>query len=90
MVSIKSLLSFAVYLNDVSLYNYAMNAFVNDPCASLFAMYNSKTGQSVESGRDQCMNPFSSQYSDLECPLTHNAIQLILSPGSPGPHMQLE
>jgi hypothetical protein len=54
MVSIKSLLSFAVYLDDVTLYNYAMNAFINDPCASLFAMYNSKTGQSVESGRDQC------------------------------------
>ncbi|KAJ5802531.1 uncharacterized protein N7503_004981 [Penicillium pulvis] len=53
MVSIKSLLSFAVYLDDVTLYNYAMNAFINDPCASLFAMYKSKTGQSVESGRDQ-------------------------------------
>lgn len=54
MVSIKSLLSFAVYLEDVTMYNYAMNSFINDPCASLFAMYNSKTGQSVESGRDQC------------------------------------
>lgn len=55
MVSIKSLLSFAVYLDDVTLYNYVMNAFINDPCASLFAMYSPKTGQSVESGRDQCV-----------------------------------
>ncbi|KAJ5663319.1 hypothetical protein N7507_004050 [Penicillium longicatenatum] len=53
MVSIKSLLSFAVYLDDVTLYNYVMNAFINDPCAGLFAMYNPSTGQSVESGRDQ-------------------------------------
>jgi alpha-galactosidase len=53
MVSIKSLLSFAVYLDDVTLYNYAMNAFINDPCAGIFAMYKPSTGQSVESGRDQ-------------------------------------
>ncbi|KAJ5623201.1 hypothetical protein N7490_011806 [Penicillium lividum] len=53
MVSIKSLLSFAVYLDDVNLYNYAMNAFINDPCSSVFAMYKPTTGQSVESGRDQ-------------------------------------
>jgi hypothetical protein len=53
MVSIKSLLNFAVYLDDVSLYNYAMNEFINDPCASLYAMFDPETGQSVESGRDQ-------------------------------------
>lgn len=53
MISIKSLLSFAVYLDDVDLYNYAINAYVNDRCASVFSLYDPKTGQSSESGRDQ-------------------------------------
>ncbi|KAH7052295.1 chondroitin AC/alginate lyase, partial [Macrophomina phaseolina] len=53
MVSIKALLSFAVYLDDVALYNYAVNAFVRDPCAGVLAMYEPSTGQSVEAGRDQ-------------------------------------
>ncbi|PYH86189.1 chondroitin AC/alginate lyase [Aspergillus uvarum CBS 121591] len=53
MVSIKAMLSFAVYLDDVQLYNYAMNAFIQDNCAGIFAQYNSETGQSVEAGRDQ-------------------------------------
>lgn len=53
MVSIKALLTFAVYLNDVTLYNYAINEFVNNPCAGLPALYQAKTGQSSESGRDQ-------------------------------------
>ncbi|KAH1749448.1 hypothetical protein V6Z96_007797 [Aspergillus fumigatus] len=53
MASIKAMLSFAVYLNDVELYNYAMNAFIQDNCAGLFAQYHPETGQSVEAGRDQ-------------------------------------
>ncbi|KAJ5619122.1 chondroitin AC/alginate lyase [Penicillium lagena] len=53
MVSIKSLLSFAVYLDDVDLYNYAINAYINDRCAGVFSLYNPTTGQSSESGRDQ-------------------------------------
>ncbi|RAL08832.1 uncharacterized protein BO97DRAFT_445871 [Aspergillus homomorphus CBS 101889] len=53
MVSIKAMLSFAVYLNDVQLYNYAMNAYIQDNCAGLFAQYKPETGQSVEAGRDQ-------------------------------------
>lgn len=53
MVSIKALLSFAVYLDDVTLYNYAVNEFVNNQCAGLLAMYDPETGQSVEAGRDQ-------------------------------------
>ncbi|RHZ54714.1 hypothetical protein CDV55_104079 [Aspergillus turcosus] len=53
MVSIKAMLSFAVYLNDVELYNYAMNAFIQDNCAGLFAQFNPETGQSGEAGRDQ-------------------------------------
>ncbi|KAL3419810.1 hypothetical protein PVAG01_08308 [Phlyctema vagabunda] len=53
MVSIKALLSFAVYLDDVSVYNYAMNEFINNQCAGLLATYEPTTGQSVESGRDQ-------------------------------------
>ncbi|KAL5356447.1 chondroitin AC/alginate lyase [Aspergillus floccosus] len=53
MASIKALLSFATYLDDVQLYNYAMDAFIQDNCAGLFATYDPHTGQSAESGRDQ-------------------------------------
>jgi hypothetical protein len=53
MISIKALLSFAVYLDDVDLYNYAINAFINDRCASVFSLYEPTTGQGSESGRDQ-------------------------------------
>lgn len=53
MASIKALLSFAVYLDDVQLYNYAMDAFIQDNCAGLFASYEPSTGQSIEAGRDQ-------------------------------------
>lgn len=57
MVSIKALMSFAVYLDDVVLWNYAVNEYVNNPCAGVRAMYEPETGQSVEAGRDQgeCM-----------------------------------
>lgn len=58
MVSIKALLSFAVYLEDVTLWNYAINAYINDPCAGIFSLYEPATGQSSESGRDQ------SEYSE--------------------------
>ncbi|KAE8421344.1 chondroitin AC/alginate lyase [Aspergillus pseudocaelatus] len=53
MASIKALMSFAVYLDDVQLYNYAVHAFIHDRCAGLLAMYHPETGQSVEAGRDQ-------------------------------------
>ncbi|KAI8232831.1 hypothetical protein K4K54_011482 [Colletotrichum sp. SAR 10_86] len=53
MASIKALLSFAVYLDDVTLYNYAINEYLNNPCAGLYSMFDQKTGQSSESGRDQ-------------------------------------
>ena len=69
MISIKALLSFAVYLDDVSMvslsfinetvsakikkYNYALNAYQNDLCAGLFGNYESETGQGAETGRDQ-------------------------------------
>lgn len=53
MASIKAVMSFAVYLDDVQLYNYAIHAYIQDRCAGLLAMYHPKTGQSVEAGRDQ-------------------------------------
>ncbi|KAL2814525.1 chondroitin AC/alginate lyase [Aspergillus cavernicola] len=53
MASIKALLSFAVYLDDVQLWNYAIDAYIQDNCAGLFATYESETGQSGEAGRDQ-------------------------------------
>lgn len=53
MVSIKAMLNFAVFLDDVALWNYAVNELVNNPCAGVYAQYNANTGQSVESGRDQ-------------------------------------
>lgn len=53
MASISALLSFAVYLDDVVLYNYALNEYQNNQCAGLTANWDNKTGQSSESGRDQ-------------------------------------
>ncbi|CAK7227639.1 hypothetical protein SEUCBS140593_006643 [Sporothrix eucalyptigena] len=53
MVSIKALLSFAVYLDDVAMYNYALYAYLNEPCAGIYANIESTTGQSAETGRDQ-------------------------------------
>ncbi|KAM0456360.1 hypothetical protein ACHAPV_007302 [Trichoderma viride] len=53
MVSIKALLSFAVYLDDVTLYNYAVYAFQNDLCAGIYGNFYPETGQGAETGRDQ-------------------------------------
>ncbi|KAM5372514.1 hypothetical protein ACJZ2D_007552 [Fusarium nematophilum] len=53
MASIMALLNFAVYLDDVTLYNYALNAYLNDPCAGIYGNIQAKTGQSAEAGRDQ-------------------------------------
>ncbi|KAK0762677.1 hypothetical protein N5P37_005495 [Trichoderma harzianum] len=53
MVSIKALLSFAVYLDDVTLYNYAVYAFQNDLCAGIYGNFQPETGQGAETGRDQ-------------------------------------
>lgn len=51
--SIKGLLDFAVYLDDVTAWNYAMYMALNDPCAGIDANFQRKTGQSSEAGRDQ-------------------------------------
>ncbi|KAL1856447.1 hypothetical protein Daus18300_010714 [Diaporthe australafricana] len=53
LASIKGLLSFAVYLDDVSMYNYALAAYQRDPCAGLPGNYDQTTGQGSETGRDQ-------------------------------------
>ncbi|KAL5316093.1 hypothetical protein ACEPPN_016970 [Leptodophora sp. 'Broadleaf-Isolate-01'] len=53
MVSIKGLLSFAVYLDDVTMYNYALNAYQNDICGGIYGNIDEQSGQSSETGRDQ-------------------------------------
>jgi hypothetical protein len=53
MVSIRALLAFSVYLDDVVMYNYALNQLQNDYCQGISALIQSGTGQSDESGRDQ-------------------------------------
>ena len=53
MISAKALLSFAVYLDDVTFYNYAISQFINNPCCSVQALYEPTTGQSSEAGRGQ-------------------------------------
>ncbi|KIM98406.1 hypothetical protein OIDMADRAFT_43399 [Oidiodendron maius Zn] len=46
MVSIKALLDFAAYLDDVTMYNYALNAFQKDICAGYLAAEAVRTVQS--------------------------------------------
>jgi hypothetical protein len=53
IASIKALMDFAVYLEDVALYNYAVWAWKYDKCAGIEATINPRTGQNSESGRDQ-------------------------------------
>ncbi|KAF1970025.1 chondroitin AC/alginate lyase [Bimuria novae-zelandiae CBS 107.79] len=53
MASIKAMMSFAVYLDDVMLWNYAVNEYLNNKCAGAPWTWEPETGQSVESGRDQ-------------------------------------
>lgn len=53
MASIKALLSFSIYLEDVNMFNYALNAYLNDLCAGLPGNFDRRTGQSSEAGRDQ-------------------------------------
>lgn len=53
MASIKALLSFSVYLDDVTMYNYALHMYKNDPCGGLRGNFQLGTGQSAEAGRDQ-------------------------------------
>ncbi|KAJ5679906.1 chondroitin AC/alginate lyase [Penicillium macrosclerotiorum] len=53
MASIFGLLNFAVYLDDLALYNYALYAYKNDPCAGVPHNFLATTGQSSEAGRDQ-------------------------------------
>ena len=50
---IKAMLHSSIYLDDVSLYKYAINELINDPCAGVLAQYHLKNGHSVEAGRDQ-------------------------------------
>ncbi|KAI0015919.1 chondroitin AC/alginate lyase [Xylariomycetidae sp. FL0641] len=53
MASIKALLSFAVYLDDIQMYNYALYAYQNDLCGGLYGNFDPSTGQGAETGRDQ-------------------------------------
>lgn len=53
MASIMGLLNFAVYLDDVALYNYALYAYKHDRCAGVPYNYLASTGQNSEAGRDQ-------------------------------------
>ncbi|GLB07790.1 hypothetical protein AtubIFM57258_003155 [Aspergillus tubingensis] len=53
MASIMGLFNFAVYLDDVALYNYALYAYKNDRCAGVPYNYLASTGQNSEAGRDQ-------------------------------------
>ncbi|KAH6887758.1 chondroitin AC/alginate lyase [Thelonectria olida] len=53
IASIKALMNFAAYLEDVNMYNYAVWMWKNDPCAGITATIEPKTGQNSESGRDQ-------------------------------------
>ncbi|GKZ24763.1 hypothetical protein AbraIFM66951_002017 [Aspergillus brasiliensis] len=53
MASIMGLLNFAVYLDDVALYNYALYAYKYDRCAGMPYNYLASTGQNSEAGRDQ-------------------------------------
>ncbi|KAH6646150.1 chondroitin AC/alginate lyase [Truncatella angustata] len=53
MVSIKALLGYAVYLDDVTMWNYAIYAYQNDPCAGIYGNFDPSTGQGAETGRDQ-------------------------------------
>lgn len=52
LVSIKALLSFAVYLGDVTAYNYALWLMYHDLCAGIYGNYDSETAQPLEAGRD--------------------------------------
>lgn len=51
--SIKAMLSFATFLDDIALYNYALHAYQNDYCAGIPVLFDQQTGQSAEAGRDQ-------------------------------------
>ncbi|KAM0493449.1 hypothetical protein ACHAP8_009276 [Fusarium lateritium] len=53
IASIKALMDYALYLEDVSAYNFAIWSWKNDWCAGIDATINSETGQNSESGRDQ-------------------------------------
>ncbi len=53
MASIAALLAFAAYLDDVSLWNYALNEYQNGLCGGIYGMIDPATGQLSESGRDQ-------------------------------------
>ncbi|KAF2220425.1 chondroitin AC/alginate lyase [Elsinoe ampelina] len=53
MASISALLSFAVYLDDITMYNYALNLYQNDLCAGIHGNVDAETGQGAEAGRDQ-------------------------------------
>ncbi|KAI5840862.1 chondroitin AC/alginate lyase, partial [Morchella snyderi] len=53
MASILALLGIAVYLEDVVMYNYALNEYQNGVCGGLVGTVNPSTGQNSESGRDQ-------------------------------------
>ncbi|KAI5778475.1 chondroitin AC/alginate lyase [Geopyxis carbonaria] len=53
LAMIRAQLAFAVYLDDVVMYNAALNSLQNDYCAGFAATIHPTTGQLSESGRDQ-------------------------------------
>ncbi|KAJ7437156.1 chondroitin AC/alginate lyase [Mycena latifolia] len=53
MASIAALFAFAAYLDDVSVWNYALNEYQNGLCGGIYGMVDPTTGQLSESGRDQ-------------------------------------
>lgn len=55
MASVLALLGIAVFLEDVVMYNYALNEYQNGVCGGLVGTVNPNTGQNSESGRDQGM-----------------------------------
>lgn len=50
---IQSLLAISVYLEDVVMWNYAMNEYQNNVCGGIKGLLHRQTGQNSESGRDQ-------------------------------------
>ncbi|CAG9937458.1 unnamed protein product [Clonostachys rosea f. rosea IK726] len=50
---VQSLMAISIYLEDVVMWNYAMNEYQNNVCGGIKGLINPQTGQSSESGRDQ-------------------------------------
>lgn len=72
VASIMGPLHFAVYLDDLALYNYALYAYKHDLCAGLSTNLDTVTGQSAESGRDQTHVQVGLQWLALASQVVHN------------------